>query len=128
MLKVLNKYLISIVVFCAIFYWSTTTSTTMIRMPRFYGADKVAHILMYVCLAFALAMENSIVKFSYRFSLVFIMPIIYGGLIEILQEYCFPPRTGDWFDWIADILGVALGCLLATKLCSIRVIRMIFRR
>jgi hypothetical protein len=26
-----------------------------------------------------------------------------------LQERFFYPRTGDWMDWVADVLGVVLG-------------------
>lgn len=33
------------------------------------------------------------------------LPIIYGGLIEIIQWKLFPPRSGDWFDFLADALG-----------------------
>ena len=33
------------------------------------------------------------------------VPIIYGGLIEIIQSNYFPPREGDWFDFLADTLG-----------------------
>lgn len=36
----------------------------------------------------------------------FVLPVIYGGLIEILQENFFE-RSGDWLDFIADVLGSA---------------------
>ena len=34
-----------------------------------------------------------------------LVPIIYGGLIDILQRKYFPGRTGDWYDFLADALG-----------------------
>ncbi len=37
--------------------------------------------------------------------------IAYGGLIEILQENFFYPRTGTWGDWLADIAGCAIGLI-----------------
>ena len=37
--------------------------------------------------------------------LAIIMPIVYGGVIELMQEAYFQPRTAEWGDWIADILG-----------------------
>ena len=46
----------------------------------------------------------------------FIYPIVYGGVIELLQEYCFPPRTGDWSDWLSDAAGVVAAYFLAKKL------------
>lgn len=41
-----------------------------------------------------------------------LFPILLGGVIEILQEMFFKPRSADWFDWFADILGVALAWLI----------------
>jgi VanZ family protein len=35
-----------------------------------------------------------------------------GGLIEILQSYV-PGREGDWYDLLADALGMAVGTALA---------------
>lgn len=35
----------------------------------------------------------------------FLLPVLYGGAIELLQKYFFPSRSAEWGDWIADILG-----------------------
>lgn len=35
----------------------------------------------------------------------FLIPVFYGGVIELLQKYFFASRSGEWADWIADILG-----------------------
>jgi len=35
----------------------------------------------------------------------FIIPVFYGGVIELLQKYFFALRSAEWADWIADILG-----------------------
>ncbi len=34
-----------------------------------------------------------------------LIPIVYGGLIEILQAEYFVDRGGDWYDFLADVLG-----------------------
>jgi len=44
--------------------------------------------------------------------IVIALPIFYGGVLELVQEYFFPPRTGDWFDFLADTAGVLLGYFL----------------
>jgi VanZ family protein len=41
--------------------------------------------------------------------------IALGGLIEVLQEYT-STRSQEWEDFLADILGVGLGALLAKQL------------
>ncbi|MFO1330150.1 MAG: VanZ family protein [Rubrivivax sp.] len=38
--------------------------------------------------------------------------LAYGALIELLQTQ-LPPRSGEWGDWLADAVGVALGLLAA---------------
>lgn len=32
-----------------------------------------------------------------------------GGIVELLQAYCTTTRSGDWFDFLADTVGVLLG-------------------
>lgn len=40
----------------------------------------------------------------------FLAPVLLGGLIEILQAYCTGGRrSGEWADWLADIIGVVIG-------------------
>ena len=36
---------------------------------------------------------------------------VYGGLVELAQHY-LTGRTGDWWDWLADICGILLALLL----------------
>lgn len=35
----------------------------------------------------------------------FLIPVLYGGSIELLQKYFFASRSAEWADWFADILG-----------------------
>ena len=42
----------------------------------------------------------------------FIVPVIYGGVIELLQLHAFSQRSAEWGDWIADILGSLVATLL----------------
>ena len=42
-------------------------------------------------------------------ALAAIISIFYGGLTELMQEFLVPTRTGDWFDFLADIIGTLLG-------------------
>ena len=37
------------------------------------------------------------------------IPVVYGGVIELLQEQFFYPRTGELLDWLADGVGVCMG-------------------
>jgi VanZ family protein len=41
-----------------------------------------------------------------------VVPMVYGGIIEIVQELWFAPRSGEWMDWLADCIGVVVGIVL----------------
>lgn len=52
-----------------------------------------------------------------------LLPIMMGGLIEILQKYCTNGmRSGEWLDFAADVTGVVvaniIGMLLAKYLAT----------
>jgi VanZ family protein len=42
-----------------------------------------------------------------------ICPIVFSGVVELLQEYCTTYRGGNWLDFIANIFGVLLGSLVS---------------
>lgn len=45
-----------------------------------------------------------------------VAPIALGGLVELGQAYCTGGRrSGEWLDWVADIVGVLLGCALGVS-------------
>ncbi len=108
------RYWESVVVAVVILYGS------LIREPHFHlppisGADKWVHLLMYLGLGATLFWDLVRDKQSgWRLWLTAIVaPIVFGGIIEILQEKFFYPRTGDWWDWLADITGAIIGCGVA---------------
>ena len=74
------------------------------------GWDKSNHALAFASLAFASAW--AIWPRPRQWPFLFIAVLAYGGAIEIAQSY-LPPREGDWFDLLADGVGVSLGLLLA---------------
>ena len=72
--------------------------------------DKIVHFLMYLGLSGATALnyihaKQGHIHIGKLLFYAFVCPILYGGLIEILQQNYYPPRSGDWFDFLADTLG-----------------------
>ncbi len=43
----------------------------------------------------------------------FLVPIIYGGVIELFQKYFFSTRSAELGDWIADIFGSLIATVIA---------------
>lgn len=76
----------------------------------FIPVDKVVHFLMYFGLSAATAINYIHLKMG-RISInkmimyAVLLPIIYGGFIEVIQNYFISTRSGDWFDFLADLLG-----------------------
>jgi VanZ family protein len=82
--------------------------------------DKIVHLLMYFSLATIIYWDSRKLNLSLQklIWLAFLLPSLYGGLIEILQENFFPPRTGSWGDFSADCIGALLGFIILRFLLS----------
>jgi|SRR3569832_891781 len=79
--------------------------------------DKVVHLILFgtLCVLFirGFALQSSVaalVNHPKMYAIVF--TIIYGVMIELLQEYIFIWRTGEVFDAIADAAGAFIGLWL----------------
>ncbi|MDR1730089.1 MAG: VanZ family protein [Prevotellaceae bacterium] len=120
MLKFFRIYGLSCVVTLLILYASISTKVPEnFEIPRFEGADKIVHFFLYIFLSLAICRDfyRQSVAFTTRKMIIWaiVLPIAYGGLIELLQGQFFYPRTAEWGDWLADILGVFTGYFLALK-------------
>jgi VanZ family protein len=80
----------------------------------FPGFDKLVHcgfffvlVVVYCCGLIRQQLSRSL---SYKSIIIFtIFAILYGGIIELLQNYVFTWRTGDWADLFADSIGAMMG-------------------
>lgn len=114
MLKKIFKYtwppaIVAIVIFylCCLI---PTNDIPDVGFDFFVPADKVVHFLMYFGLA-------GVASFNYIYDkkgkiiilrlvlFAILVPILYGGAIEIIQDKYIPERSGDWGDFWADISG-----------------------
>lgn len=87
------------------------SSSSIPSVPSGLPWDKVVHFGMFFVLSFV----NFVDYYKlcdgkppiWRWILWgFVLPVIYGGLIEVLQENFFN-RSGEWLDFFADALGSA---------------------
>lgn len=113
----LKKYPLSLLVLAVIVYLSFFQPPDL-EVVRFPGIDKVVHICMYAGLSGILWFEffrNHRRKMVVRHAWIgaVVCPILLSGLIELLQEYGTIHRGGDWFDFLANNVGVGLGTLFA---------------
>ena len=91
-------------------------------MPVVDGMDKVVHFFMYLVLTVACVLDIHFNKNSLsdkiKISYCILFPILLGGILEILQWKFTVSRSGDWFDMLADTLGVVVGYFLMRLLMN----------
>ncbi len=76
--------------------------------------DKIIHVFIFMALTFLwLSYVNSFLNNTKPIVLFFIMVVclLYGILIEVIQEFYVLSREAEVFDVIADLIGVSLGLL-----------------
>lgn len=99
----------SLIVAAIIFYLCCLIRGNDVPEVSIAHIDKIVHFCMYWGLSTVTLINYILIKkgriiWSKLIIFAIAIPILYGGLIEVLQEFYFN-RTGDWADWGADILG-----------------------
>ena len=80
-----------------------------VNSPQLFAlADKVVHTLAFAALALV-----GLRAYPTHLLVVCVLLIALGGLIEVVQGYT-STRSQEWEDYLADIVGVVLGTVLAT--------------
>lgn len=100
-----------------------TIPETPLSSVRFI--DKWTHSLIYLVLGLSISLEylHNTKQPSPKFIIVWVwlMPIIMGGLIEVLQSYCTNGnRSGEWLDFFADAIGSTIAVLIGILLARYR--------
>ncbi|KAA6350465.1 hypothetical protein EZS27_002192 [termite gut metagenome] len=119
MIRYVKKYPISLIVISIIIYLSFFKPPTTVDIYKIPYWDKIVHICMYGGLSGILWLEflrnhkSSKLSLSRVLIIAIICPIIFSGIIELLQKYCTTYRGGDWLDLIANTIGVVLGNVIS---------------
>ncbi|WP_298882573.1 VanZ family protein [uncultured Polaribacter sp.] len=103
-----NLFIIAIGITLGIAYLS------LMQVPKtqlsFTSSDKVYHLFAYftltICWLFSFHKKPSI-----KFKIV-IACIVYGIIIEVLQHTLTKYRTGDFYDVLANTVGIFLGMIV----------------
>lgn len=91
--------------------------------------DKWTHIAMYggTCTVLWIEYLRKHREITQRMKLTvlaWLSPILMSGAIELLQEYCTGGRrSGDWFDLLANALGVTLAAVIGLLLAHCHAIK-----
>ena len=101
-----------------IFYLTCIIDVDSIPVPeKVFQYDKLVHFAMFFALSAAVFVDYYLKHKGkpngYRWLLFgLVIPVIYGGLIEVAQENFFA-RSGDLYDFIADAMGSMSATIVA---------------
>ena len=114
------RYYLSPLVWAAIILLLSSLPSKSLPELTFWewlGVDKIAHVILYAVLVFQV-MRSCIRQYAnwnlryHAKRVAIVTSMVYGGLIELYQEYILTDRNGDWFDMIANLAGAFLGVWL----------------
>ena len=122
MLKRIKKLLEHNILFLAIVATIIVAILSLSSVPKINlglqikSGDKILHILAYFTLSFVwfLAMQERMSSFAEKGRLIALL-ILYGIILEVLQGGITDYRTGDFYDVIANIIGVLLATAVINR-------------
>ena len=83
---------------------------------NFIGFDKIVHIGLFGL--WALAIRHDFDKGSFNFFVAFIAGIAFSLFTEVLQLFV-EGRSFDWFDMVADAIGLLISLAIGGKILSL---------
>ena len=118
MLYFLKRYPVSLLVIAAVVYLSffRPPSTDLDGIPNI---DKVVHVCMYFGMSgmlwfeFLRAHRRDHTPLWHAWIGAFLCPVLFSGVVELLQAYCTTYRGGDWLDFAANATGAVLASAVA---------------
>ena len=126
----LKRYPLSTTLIVVIWVLCLIPTVPETPLSSFSLIDKWTHLVMYGTLVAVIWWEylrrhrtNSIGSLNAKrlFLWAFLAPVAMGGLVELAQAYCTAGRrSGEWFDFVANSVGVVLGTLIGILLAAFR--------
>ncbi len=108
-----KKYPLSLAVILAVVYLSFFKPPS-IGLNNTPYMDKLVHVCMYLGLSGMLWLEfwkahrKQEAPCWHGWIGACLCPVLFSGVMELLQEYCTTWRGGDWMDFAANAAGVLL--------------------
>lgn len=115
----IKKYPLSLLVIAVVVYLSFFKPPTDTSLKKIPHIDKIVHFGMYFGMSGMLWVEflrnhrkndSPVIR---AWVGAFLCPVLFSGIVELLQEYCTSYRGGDWLDFAANSTGALLASLIA---------------
>lgn len=112
----LRKYPLTIIIICVIIYLSFFTPPHT-QLDNINNIDKITHFVMYFgfccVLWFEYLKSHAQLDRVRLFWGAILAPIVFSGIIELLQQYATDNRSGEWLDFAMNTAGVLLSFLFS---------------
>ena len=117
MLYYIKKYPVSLLIILTVIYLSffKPPTTDLSNIPNI---DKIVHVCMYLgmsgmlWLEFLRAHQKGDSPLWHAWVGAFVCPVLFSGMVELLQESCTTYRGGDWLDFAANTTGALIASLI----------------
>ena len=123
-IRFVRKYPFSLLCILLIWVLSLTPFFPETPFDDVQFIDKWTHLVMYggTCsvIWFEYLLHHRTIDWGKILLLSVVGMTLLGGLMELLQAYCTITRSGEWFDFWADSLGVLLGNAVGLLMKSLR--------
>ena len=120
MISKLKKYRFSIL-FCFFILIACFINLKPLPPSPISNFDKVVHFFLFFLLSGFVYFENTdYFKKTVSYQRIawgsFFFPVLYGGLIELMQNYISPYRVGDWGDFLWNSIGAFIAFAIALRI------------
>lgn len=109
----IRKYPFSLICIVLIWYLCVLFDVPETSLQKIKFFDKWTHFIMYGGLCSVIWWEY--LRHHDQLDTVKLLlwalaaPVVMSGIIELVQAYCTVNRNGDWYDLMANSVGVLLG-------------------
>lgn len=115
-IQYIRKYPFSVTCICLLWILSLLPFFPETPLDNVEFIDKWVHFIMYGGTCLVIWMEyiwkHRSPDYEKLFFWAWLMPVIMGGVLELLQAYCTTTRNGDWLDFSANATGVTIAGIL----------------
>lgn len=118
----IKHYPLSIIVACIVTLISLIPFPEIELAEDIPLADKWTHMVMYGGLCLCIWLEylriHENIDMGKTLCLAIAAPILMGGTLELMQAYLTTSRNGDWWDFVANSIGVLVSALIGRTILN----------
>ena len=102
-------------IFIAVLHAIPGSDLPNFNLSNLFQIDKLVHAIVFAIGIYLFAIALVTQQNKNFLSYLIVSFVVYGLILEVLQETIFVERSTDLLDWLADTIGVFIGVLIFNK-------------